>query len=96
MSTLRIEHAISQYDTWKAAFDRDPAQRKQSGVRRYAIHRPVDDPDYVMIDLEFDDAAQAEAFLTKMREVWRSATAAPALAGDPQTRIIDTVETTTF
>ena len=95
MSTLRIEHAISDYDTWRAAFDRDPAQRKQSGVRRYAIHRPVDDPGYVMIDLDFDDAAKAETFLARMQEVWRSAAAAPALAGHPQTRIIDTIETTT-
>jgi quinol monooxygenase YgiN len=95
MATLRIEHAISDYDTWRAAFDRDPAQRKQSGVRQYAIHRPVDDPAYVLIDLDFDDTMQAVAFLAKMREVWRSAAAAPALAGHPRTRILDTVERTT-
>ena len=94
MSTLRIEHAISDYDTWKAAFDRDPVQRKESGVRRYAIHRPVDDPRYIMLDLEFDEAAAAAAFLTKLHGLWKSAAAAPALAGRPETRIIDTVETT--
>ena len=54
MTILRIEHAVSDYGTWKAAFDSDPAGRAQSGVRRYRIMRPVDDPHYVMIDLEFE------------------------------------------
>jgi hypothetical protein len=94
MSTLRIEHAISDYDTWKAAFDRDPVNRKQSGVRRYAIQRPVDDSRYVMVDLHFDNVIDAEALLAKLREVWQSPAAAPALAGSPQARIIDTVEST--
>ncbi|CAN5575302.1 MAG: hypothetical protein H0V23_12035 [Nocardioidaceae bacterium] len=93
-TTLRIEHAISDYDTWKAAFDRDPGNRKQSGVRRYAIHRPVSDPLYVMIDLDFDTVSEAEAMVKRLQEIWQSAAAAPALAGHPQTRIIETVETT--
>lgn len=92
MPTLRIEHPISDYDTWKAAFDRDPVQRKQSGVRRYAIHQPVDDAHYVMVDLEFDDTTEAEALLSRLQEMWNSGAAAPALAGDPQTRIIDMLE----
>jgi len=91
---LRIEHQISDYDTWKAAFDRDPANRKRSGVQRYTIHRPVNDPQYVMVDLDFDTVADAEAMLTKLQEVWQSGAAAPALAGSPQSRIIETVETT--
>lgn len=95
MTVLRIEHAINDFDTWKAAFDRDPADRKGSGVRRYTIHRPVDDPLYVMLDLEFDSVTDAEGLLATLQEVWKSAAAAPALAGSPQSRILDAVETTT-
>lgn len=92
MSTLRIEHAISDFDTWKAAFDRDPANRKESGVRRYSIHRPLDDPHYILLDLDFDDPASAEAMIARLQAVWTSAAAAPALAGRPVTRILDPVE----
>ena len=92
MHVLRIEHHIRDFDTWKAAFDRDPARRQQSGVRRYRICRPVDDPSYVMIDLDFDSASEAEAFLAAMREVWRSPQAAPALSGSPQARVVEAVE----
>jgi len=35
MYTVRIEHAISDFDTWKAAFDRAAGLRQGSGVRRH-------------------------------------------------------------
>jgi hypothetical protein len=92
MITLHIEHPIRDFESWKAAFDRDPAGRERSGVRHYRVLRPIDDPNYVMIDLDFASASEAEAFLTAMREVWRSPAAAPALAGSPQARIVEVVE----
>jgi hypothetical protein len=55
MYILWIEHPVSDYDAWKAAFDSDPIGRECSGVRRYRILRATDDPNYVMIDLEFDN-----------------------------------------
>ena len=54
MFTVQIEHPIRDFDGWRAAFDRDPAGRETSGVRRYRIFRPVDDPKFVIIDLDFD------------------------------------------
>lgn len=92
MTTLRIEHAIHDYALWKGAFDRFADARTQAGVRSYAIRLPLDDPKYVMLDLEFDGTDQAEAFATFLRErVWASPAASPALAGTPQTRILDLV-----
>jgi hypothetical protein len=92
MTILHIEHPIRDFNTWKAAFDRDPIGRKRSGVRRYRVLRPIDDPNYVMIDLEFDSSPEAEAVLAALREVWRSPAAAPALGDNPQTRIVEMVE----
>ena len=90
MPILRIEHAISDFDVWKAAFDSDPVRREQSGVRRYRVLRPVDDPTYVAIDLEFDSSAEAERFHAALRELWKQAP--PALAGAPSVRIVEVVE----
>ena len=92
MPTLRIEHQVHDFDTWKAAFDRDPAGRQQSGVRGYRVSRPVDDPAYIMVDLDFDSTREAEDFLSIMRNVWQTPQAAPALVGKPQTRIIEVAE----
>jgi hypothetical protein len=69
---LRIEHTVGNFDSWKAAFDSDPIGRQKSGMRRYRILRPIDDPSYVMIDLEFDDLEEAENFSSELRNLWDS------------------------
>ena len=93
MYILRIEHPIRDFDTWKGAFDRFSDFRQQSGVRCYRILRPTDDPNYIMIDLEFDSLSEAENFLAVLwRNVWSSRETAPALLGEPQTRIVEAVE----
>jgi hypothetical protein len=92
MTTLRIEHAIHDYDLWKAAFDSFAEARAKAGVRGFAIRQPADDPKYLMLDLEFDGAGQAAAFATFLEQrVWSSPDSAPALAGVPRTRILDLV-----
>ena len=93
MPTLQIEHSITDFDTWKAAFDRFAEVRERSGVRRHLVRRPVDDPAYVVIDLDFSTAAEAEAFRDFLQaKVWSSAENSPALIGTPQTKILEQVE----
>jgi hypothetical protein len=48
MPTLQLEHAIKDFAMWKAAFDRDPIDRRGLGVRRHRVFRPLDDPNYVV------------------------------------------------
>jgi hypothetical protein len=67
---LRIEHAVADFDRWKRAFDSDPVGRVRSGVRRHRVARPIDDPNYVLIDLEFGTTREAEGLLAAMRQVW--------------------------
>ena len=94
MVTLHIEHAITDYDTWRSAFERGASLREETGVRGYEIQRPVDDPKYVMVNLEFDDVAAAESLLAMLRgRIWTNPETAPALVGQPTARIVDTVET---
>ncbi len=54
--------------------------------------RSVEDPNYVMIDLEFDNLEDAEGLLAKMRRVWSGD--GQKVMRNPQARIVDTVETT--
>jgi hypothetical protein len=90
MTTLHIEHAIVDFDLWKTAFARFAAARAGAGVLRHRVSRPVDDPCYVVVDLDFATAEEAEKFLGFLRaNVWSSSTNAPALAGAPQTRILE-------
>ena len=93
MTTLRIEHPITDYILWKHAFDRFAEMRSAAGVRRHVIRRPVDDPCYVVADLDFGSVEEAAAFLDLLRtRVWSQPANSPALAGDPVTRILVTEE----
>ena len=90
MTTLHIEHPITDFETWAAAFDRFAAARAQAGVRGHRVQQPIDDPNYVVIDLDFDSAGQATAFLQFLRtSVWAIPTNAPGLAGVPETMILE-------
>jgi hypothetical protein len=93
MHVLQIEHPIRDFDTWKGAFDRFSGKRQESGVRRHQVIRPTDDQNYVIIELGFDSLSEAASYLAWLRrEVWASREAAPALMGEPQTRIVEAVE----
>ncbi|RSS57017.1 hypothetical protein [Streptomyces sp. WAC01280] len=89
MITLHIEHPITDYTVWKAAFDRFAGARRDAGVLRHQVRRPVDDPAYVVVDLSFATADRAEGFLEFLRtRVWASPERAPALVGTPVTRVL--------
>lgn len=94
MHTLYLEHAITDFDTWRGAFDRFEPARTRAGVRGYRIQRPTDDRAYVIVELDFDDREQAGRFLAFLQnEVWSSPDNAPALAGTPKTAILELTET---
>lgn len=87
-ATLHIEHAITDYLTWKAAFDRFADARTRGGVRAHRIRLREDDPSQIVIDLDFDTPALAHAFSAFLHEsVWGTGSA-PALVGAPTTRIL--------
>jgi ribose 5-phosphate isomerase len=90
MVILQIEHLVPDFTGWKKAFDSDPLNRKQSGVRSYRIFRATDNPNYIIIELEFDNLQEAEKMHENLKQLW------PRVEGkimmNPQSRIIETIE----
>ena len=91
MYTLRIEHAVPDFDRWKQVFDNDPADRKGSGVMAYRVLRAVAEPDLVLIDLDFETVEAADAFHETMRGLW--AGPGKAVMISPSARVAEQVET---
>jgi hypothetical protein len=90
MFTLTIEHAITDFPTWKVAFDRFADARNRAGVLAHRIRRPVDDRQYLIIELDFETNESAEAFRRFLTTVvWSNPDASPALSGSPITRILE-------
>jgi hypothetical protein len=90
MMILRIQHAVPTFEAWKRAFESDPVDRKGSGVRRYQIRRAVSDPNLVMIDLELETVAEAEAFLQKLKRLWDGP--GKSVMQNPEAWIVETIE----
>ena len=91
MPTLHIEHQVADFDGWKRnAFDADPIGRAKAGVRAHRVSRGADDPNYVIVELEFRTLPEAEAMHAALRNLWGN----PLVQiGSPSVRIIETVET---
>lgn len=92
MATLHIEHPITDLETWLTAFQAFADARRRAGVRDERVKQPVDDPHYIVVDLEFASAEEATAFLRFLKDdVWKIPENAPALAGTPETMILQQV-----
>ena len=92
MFTLSIEHGITDFPTWKGAFDRFAAARAQAGVQGHRIRRPVGDDHYLVIELDVPTQEQAAGFRQFLYDVvWANSDASPGLAGAPQARVLEPV-----
>lgn len=91
MYILRIEHLVPEYERWKRAFDSDPVGRREHGVLRHRVLRSIDDPNYVLIELEFGTTSEAEGLLEAMRKVWKRVEG--SVMTGPNAKIFEAVET---
>ena len=90
MPTLLIEHAIADFATWHAAFARFAERRAAGGVLSERIMQPIDDPEYVLLELDFGTVEAAQAFLRFLEtQVWSTRANSPALIGSPRARIAE-------
>ena len=93
MATLRIDLEVKDYDLWRTAFGKDAGGRGRHGARRHRIFQAAGDERRVSLDIDFSSVAEAEQFLTVLRDqVWPSPDKAPAKVGAPSARIIEMVE----
>lgn len=90
MIVLQIEHKIANYNGWKKAFDSDPVDRKKSGVKHYRIYKPTDDPNYVVVDLEFENLTTAQMTLESLKKLWEKVEGTVMV--NPKFRILEIVD----
>ena len=90
MIILQIEHPVPDYSSWKKAFDIDPVNRKQSGVKCHRIFRQTDNPNYIIVELEFDKLNEAKELLAALQVIWKQIEG--KIITGPKARIIELVE----
>ena len=90
MSSLHIEHNVTDLAEWYETFSTFEEFRSQGGVTSVSVRHGVDDPSLVAVDLEFGSTAEARSFLELLEtQVWPNS---PHLGGGiPQSRILEPV-----
>lgn len=65
ISKVRTEN----FETWKTAYDKGEAMRREHGVRGVIVARDATDPNLLTIVTRFDSVAAAKAMLTS--DAWK-------------------------
>jgi heme-degrading monooxygenase HmoA len=75
MAYILVRHKVQDYAKWKPGFDEHATTRKANGSKGGLVFRNADDPNEVLVLLEWDDLEKARQFAQssdlreKMQEV---------------------------
>ncbi|MGR4842128.1 cyclase [Rhizobium sp. LARHSG275] len=75
MTTLFVRHEVSDYATWRKAYDAFHQVQKANGVTAQAVYRAIDNPNDITVTHEFAtfEAAQAFSKLDELKTAMRTA-----------------------
>ena len=69
MVRLVMIHSVSDYDQFIDRFREGDGRRELRGIVRHWVHRSVDNPSEVMVTLELETRAEAEALLAAGEQI---------------------------
>ncbi len=67
MTTVLVQHRVSDYTAWKAVYEGINDLLVESGVRRHEVKQLVEDPNMVVVSHEFDGIDDARRFVSEGR-----------------------------
>jgi heme-degrading monooxygenase HmoA len=89
MAYVMVKHTVADYARWKLVFDADGANRQARGSRGGQVFRSADDPNEVVILIEWDlerarQFSQSEEFRAKMQDA--------GVLGPPEFSFLEEIE----
>jgi len=63
MAILLVRHKVADYDQWRSFYDRDGEMRRAAGCTGTHLFRNANDPNEIIINLQWDSVENAEKFL---------------------------------
>jgi len=90
VTVLVLQHRVRDYDAWKPVFDEHEPTRREHGAERHWVYRTSEDPNEVVVAVEFPSEEQARAFLEDpgLREAMQQA----GVEGEPHVHFREPVE----
>jgi len=62
MATMFVRHTVSDYTTWRKAYDEFAPVQKAKGVLAQAVYRAADNPNDITVTHEFASVEAAQTF----------------------------------
>jgi hypothetical protein len=94
MTVLVVHHRVRDFDAWKPVFDDHESSRREHGATRHWVYRTTDDPNDVVVAVEFPSPERARAFLDdpSLREAMQRG----GVEGEPHVHMREEVEALTY
>ena len=90
MTVLVVQHRVRDFDAWKPVFDEHESSRREHGAQRHWLYRTVEDPNDVVVAVEFPSVDAARSFTQDpgLREAMERG----GVEGEPHVHLRDEVE----
>lgn len=92
MLAMLIRHTVVDYRAWKPVFDEDEVTRRANGCEREHLFRNADDPNELVLLLEWDDLERARLYADS--DDLRLALRRSGVIGDAEIEFLEDVERT--
>ena len=63
MTTMFVRHKVSNYETWRKAYDDFASVQKAKGVMGQAVYQATDNPNDITVTHDFASVAAAQDFV---------------------------------
>ena len=91
MAYILVKQKVEDYTKWKAVFDENRSNRKQSGSEGGWVFQSLNDPNEVVVLLKWDNPENAKRFLESVD--LKKAMEQAGVVGQPNIHILDQVDT---
>lgn len=89
MRAMLIRHTVVDYRAWKPVFDEDGGTRRANGCGREQVFRSADDPNELVLLLEWDDLERARLYADS--DDLRLALGRAGVIGEPDIEFLEDV-----
>ena len=87
---LLIHLRVADYNKWKPVFNERQASRAEHGGTRHWLYRAAEDPNELMVSIEFPNAQAARSYVDDTG--LRAAIGRAGVAGEPHFHFLEEVE----
>jgi hypothetical protein len=94
MTVLSVRHTVADYAAWKAGYDNNGASRKEHGAIHDQVLQSVDNPNELLVLIEFGSLAEAKSFASD--PALKEAMAAAGVVGAPDISFRERTDEATY